>query len=277
MQCTCKGFKVPDVIRLCQAYRTHSMEDVASKLKDSLCSFCNHPLSSHSSGPRGPDAPAGSIAPMISLKKGPALGPHHGLSVKASSSIAFSPVNSKCLDLMTDSDGKLALVVLEKRSSTSLLELKLLERKAIQTASASSKSEGDVLVSMAEDRATARGEATVPDKLPPSVAKKRNDQPLAEATAVKRSRRSSRLATKKARKEELQLRRKLKGLKGAKRLYEEDEEVEEEGEESGGEDSWTEEEASRVGESTAAFIGATDKQDLYVGFQVPLVSTVQQS
>ena len=266
---------MPDVVRLCQAYRTHSMEDVESKLKDSLCSFCSHPLLSHSlvSGkscqPRQVDLP-----PLfMGFQKAPPLGPHHGLCLKASSSLAFSPANPKCVELLASSSGLhrdaggYALLIFGKGYDQKLRELALLEcgRKSVACSSASSTCEGAAQTSAASETHRKEEFPSESDKPTLPVAKKAKLMP-AVAMRGKKSRRSSRLATKKARLEEMEMRRTLKGLKGAKRLYGEEEE-----EDSGGEEEWTEEEMSLEGEAAAEFVGSLGKSEEYVRFPVPQV------
>jgi len=228
VQCTCRGFKVPDVIRLCQAYRTHSLEDVQSKLKDSLCSFCSHPLLSHRPVPGVSRELCRKEFPLTSvgLRKAPPLGPHHGLCLKASSSLALSPANPKCVELMSSSllrGGFFSLLVLGKEQEDQKLpELALFESSGRDvTCSTSSTSEGAAQTPVTEETHR-RGEVlSESDKPMLPVAKKAKLMP-AVAVRGKKSRRSSRLATRKTRMEEVEVRRTLKGLKGARRLYEED-------------------------------------------------------
>ena len=157
--------------------------------------------------------------------------------------------------------------------TSDMFELGLLKYNGATTIPDSGTCEGNVPLSVTSDAdiATPRGvvEPDKPGKLVSCTAKKVKTS--SSEVAGKRARRSTRLATKKVRLEELQVRRKLKGLKGARRLYEEEES---EGEEEERDNDLTEEEMGRVGEAAAGFVSSTEKQDQYVRFPLPRVVCV---
>ena len=272
MLCTCRGFKVHDLIKLCQAHRTHSMEEVTSKLKDSLCSFCDHPLHFHSTRDIAGDSNLASL-----LRKKPLLGPHHGLSLKASSLLAFSPANSSCLELLMPADvaSEFFMVAVGKFRSSENLQLAVLSGSATESTDSTSVMEEIGLshlngsevetpaVSMVGPTNTslACGHGSSPNF---RGVKKGKTQRASEDAGHWRSRRSTRLATKRARLEEEDTKKTLKGLKGFKRLHEEDDDGIDDDENFSGE-------RELIGERSASFVTSLGKKELYSSYPLPQV------
>lgn len=113
--------------------------------------------------------------------------------------------------------------------------------------------------------------APAPDPSYRGVKKSKNKKASTEA-GRRKARRSTRLATKKARVEEQHVRRKLKGLKGIKRLYEDDDDEQEERDI----DNLTEEDRELVSEGSANFVNHLGKQDHYHSYPLPQVCASRQ-
>lgn len=262
MECTCRGFKTPDVIRLCQKFRTHKLSDVAVELAELPCTFCNHPLSSHTRTPPGQDSAKASNSIFMNAMK-PALGIYEGLALAGSSLMIFPPVNSECLELVLplnfsdffillsvgifkDSDVLMLAVASEPLNLTSHLNTGGWE----------------------EDKPLERGEIEVPGQ----NVKRRLKAKQAYSASVKR--RSRRVASKKVREEQVKVLKQLKGLKGIASdqipggindevLNEETGQVE-----------FTEVEHRQVLEVTTTFMKKIDVQDNYHTYCLPQVRHV---
>lgn len=250
VQCTCKGFKTPDVIRLCQKFRTHKLSDVAGELKDTLCTFCMHPLSSHTHTPK-----QDSIADFSNIlySRKPVLGPYEGLSLADSSSLPFPPVSSDCLEVILPASFMDFFAVVSIGSSQ--------DSDALQLAVVSEATNDHDMKDPPSDVVSSGGD----DKAVSALACRKRTREKHTASKSQQ-RKSRRLATRKVREEEGRVLKQLKGLKGIGRCP---------GDLDGGEEAeenrvqFSEVEFKQVLDSTLSFVKRIGAQDNYRTFCLP--------
>ena len=257
VQCTCQGFQLSDVIRLCQKFRTHSLNDVPSELNAISCSFCAHPMSQHAVVKQD-SSKEYSNALFANMRQ--SLGPYDNLALKHSTSLLCPPANSSCLEVITpsrsDRDCFLLLSLGRFQSSDNLrlvtvrhtVDIKDTDRTNIADSS-SAPTEDLETVSTAVSRKRVRKNSKKGPASPPP----------------KRS--SARLATKKAREEEKKILMSLKGLKGVGKFAELDlTETRSEG------SDLSELEQREVTESTVSFVKQLGVSENYQSFALPQVT-----
>ena len=204
MECTCRGFKTPDVIRLCQKFRTHKLSGVAVELAEIACTFCNHPLSSHTHTPAGQDCVAKASDSIFMNAMKPALGAYEGLALTSSSLLMFPPVNSECLELMLPLNFSDVFVLLSVGNfqDSDVLMLAVVSESLDLTNQLNAE----------EDNPPEIMEIELSGRDAVAYSKRRLKAKQAYAASVKR--RSRRMASKKAREEQVKVLKQLKGLKG---------------------------------------------------------------
>lgn len=261
MQCACRGFKTPDIIRLCQKFRTHLLNDVAAELKVTPCSYCTHPLSSHFTVT---ERDGGSKECSIYSSRKPALGVFEGLALTNSSLLPFPPVNSECLQVMlpTPSTNNFSLVSIGTFQDSPVLRLAVANRALSMTKSRSS--DVDMVDSPADTvEAQSSGDdfVTVSGPMNRKRIRRRQTSPLLS----KNQRRSTRLATRKVREEEKNILKQLKGLKGISQhsavdVLDSEDEMD-----------LAEIDIEQVVASTSSFVKETEPQENYQMFDLPQV------
>lgn len=250
------------MIRLCQKFRTHSLNDVEAELKDTPCSFCAHPLSSHATTKQEGSK---DFSNFLLLNMKPALGAYEGLALKQSSSLHFTPVNHNCLELVMPSDMSDDFVLLSvgKCKDSDLLRLAVTcqvvdtQVDAMDTADCCS----NVVVAESPNEDTKNVFSS-------SRKRGRKRHPSSPVVANSQKRRSVRLATKKAREEEKKILEKLKGLKGItnfSEMYLIDSDLDEI-------EDLSELEYKQVTESTVNFVEQLSNGDNYQTFPLPQVA-----
>lgn len=266
MQCMCVGFKTPDVIRLCQKFRTHSMTDVTAELKNTPCSFCTHPLSSHSTNKQG-DSSETSNTLLLHMKK-PPLGKYENLTLKKATSLPCSLANHNCLELITPltmTDSFVLLMVGKSQGSSAL-------RLAILTSPVNATEDNSRPVDVEETSCPAGGrdsESLETQETTTSNSKRvRKKHPTNPVVASNRKRSSMRLATKKQREEEKKVFRSLKGLKGIGRCSE----MELIESDASDVNHLSDLEQKQVDESTIAFLQCLEATENYESFPLPQVT-----
>lgn len=234
------------MIRLCQKFRTYKLSDVAVELKEMLCTFCNHPLCSHTPMP-GQDRESINSS-FLSTRK-PALGMYEGLALTSSSLLVFPPISSDCLELMVSarfSDAFMLLSVGKFQDSDTLM---------LAVANQAMNTIGHFNEEVSEDD-------TVTVK---SRKRKRGKQANAASNGQKR--RSKRVSSKKSREEQEKVLKQLKHLKGAKIPVGfgdvESEELDEV--------KYTDTEYKQVLETTVGFMKKIEAQDSYHTYCLPQV------
>lgn len=245
----CRGFQTADVIRLCQNFRTHSLNDAMQGINSTPCSFCNHPLSSHASSKQDEGKDLNSI---LSSNRKPALGAYEGLALKSYSSIPFSLSDPNCLELILPlklTDQFLLLSVGRLQDSDKLCLAVICHRM-----NAIAKESMPSMESSSEEL----------ENIPNGWHRKRVRQ---SPSPSGKNRRSQRLATKKAREEEKAIFKQLKGLKGSRKLSELDILYSNETKEN----DLTEKECEVIVESATSFVKRMDTNDNYQTFPLPQV------
>lgn len=193
------------MIRLCQKFRTFKLRDVAVELKEIPCTFCNHPLSSHTVTP-GQDGSGGSTNSSAMSTKKPALGVYEGLALTRSSLLAFPPINSDCLELILPANFEDAFMLLTvgKFQDCDMLMMAIANEALNPTSH----------FNMEESPSDTLGKEPCGDDLV-AVSRKRARGKQASAASKRRSRR---VASKKAKEEQAKVLKQLKGLKGIGRV-----------------------------------------------------------
>ena len=251
------GFRHPDVIKLCQQYRTHTLSEVSAKLKDTPCSFCTHPLQNHTPANASTPAQEGNET----FRK--PLGAYENLTLRSSSLLPFSPVSSNCWELLAPqslSDGFLALSVCKSKNADSLSLAVLSHPICQQDATVDEKGKESSPPPPAEEEG--RGGATR------KRARRTRSAAASVGVAAKQARRSRRLATKKARDEEKRVLNQLKGLKGVGRWLRE---VELNDGDTAEKNELTDQEMKEALKGTLGFMKQMDTPEGYQTFALPQV------
>lgn len=269
MQCTCRGFKTPDIIRLCQKFRTHLLGDVVAELEVTPCSYCAHPLSSHFTVTEK-DGGSGKECSSIYGSSKPALGVFEGLALTNSSLLPFPPVNSECLEVMlpTPSTDNFSLVSIGSFQESPVLRLAVASRALSRTKSRGS--DVDMVDSPTDTvEAPSSGDDCVTVSGPANRKRVRRTQ--SSPLLSKNQRRSTRLATRKVREEEKKILKQLKGLKGisqysAMDVLNSDDEMD-----------LAEIDIEQVATCTSGFVKETESQGNYQIFDLPQVHIIMAS
>lgn len=157
------------------------------------CTFCNHPISSHTHTP-GQDGCAKSSNSIFMSAMKPALGVYEGLALASSSLLVFPPVNSNCLELILPENFSDVFMLLSlgnfQDSDTLMLSV---ASQALSQFSVEDKPLGTLGMKVS------RGDVKRLKGKQSNVASKR---------------RSRRVASKKVREEQVKVIKQLKGLKG---------------------------------------------------------------
>lgn len=190
------------MIRLCQKFRTFKLSDAAVELKEVPCTFCNHPLSSHTITPGQDGSGVASNSSLFPTRK-PAHGVYDGLALTNSSSLAFPPINSECLELILPAnfeDGFMLLTV-----------GKFLDSDILTLAVANQSTPNPTRHSNMQSPLESEKETLDAGDSPVGVSRKRVRGKQGSAASKRRSRR---VASKKAKEEQAKVLKQLKGLKG---------------------------------------------------------------
>lgn len=231
------------MIRLCQKFRAQLQKDISAELNQTPCSLCAHPLSAH--------APVKQEDLSWPLNKKPLLGQYHGITLKASTVLSsFSPSSPESLNLLipTSLNETFVLVSVGKFQDSEEFRLAVLCHRIEEVVEPLIKQEE----CFGEEGVEKRGKRK---RVAPEVG----------------TRRSMRLATKKARREEEQVRKQLKGLKGIGRhplhaAYESEEDVDD------NEDELSEVDYRRLAKASSEFVNSLNERSRYQSFSLPQVS-----
>ena len=256
VQCTCRGFQLTDVIKFCQKFRTHSLSDVSARIKDIPCMFCVHPLQDHS-----PVSSQDSSFNQDYSDVKP-LGVYENLTLRNSSKLSFFPINSNCLELMVprNIDDHFLLLSISKPEDADTPSLAVLSQPISpgegEAVSLSEEVEEESLPSLEENVVVEEGAG--------SRKRSKRTHPVADGG----TRKSRRLASKRAREEERKVLRQLKGLKGVGRWMREVEMRESDAAEEG---DLTDQEVKQVMASIVSFMKSMDAPEGYQIFTLPQV------
>lgn len=267
VQCTCRGFQTPDVIRLCQNFRTHSLGDVSTELSATPCSFCAHPLSSHA--PLEQDGKK-EYSNALFANMRPSLGLYESLALRGSASLPCPPVNQYCLELITPTNlaGSFLLTWIEKPKDSGDARLVVTSHMVDMR---DTKVKDDVM-NGGDDLPSSDVGSSTEDLRSGALVRKRSRKRCPTSPPPRRSgvRSSVRIATKKLRQEEKRVLRSLKGLKGAGKLQEVDLTGGDAAMEVGGA---SEGEQRRLVECTGSFMSGLETGDSHQSFPLPKVTT----